>query len=153
MVIHPPHRPCCRGRTGFTLIEAIVGSVILALALVSILGLTGQALASQRRGEQLRDAAMLIDEQLNLVLAVGPEDFRRVFDAKGRCPEPFEDYSYEVKITSRGDGNPYQVIATVSWESGGRNQELSVETLVAARLGDDPDPDRLPPTTVTRDQS
>lgn len=151
MVTHPPHRP--PGRRAFTLIEAIVGSVILALALVSILGLTGQSLASQRRGEQLRAAAMLVDEQLNLVLAVGPEDFRRVFDARGRCDAPFEDYEYDVAVKSQGDGNPFLVVATVSWETGGRRQELTVETLMAPRLGDDPDPDRLPPQTVTRDQS
>ncbi len=140
-------------RRGFTLVEAIVGSVVLALAMVSILGLTGQSLASQRRGEQLRTAAMLADEQLNLVLAVGAEDFPRVFDRKGTCPEPFETYRYQVSIKSQGEGYPFLVTATVIWDSGGREQTLDIETFIAPRLGDDPDPDRLPPTTVSRDQA
>ena len=139
-------------RRGFTLLEAIIGSVILAIALASILGLTGQSLASQRRGEHLRTAAMLLDEQLNLVLSVGPEDFGNVFSPRGTCPAPFESYRYEVTISSLGEGNPYEVVATVSWPSSSGTQRLSVQTLMAPRLGDDPLPDRLPPESVARDQ-
>ena len=60
-------------RRGVALIDAIIAAVILGVALSAIIGLGNQALNSQRVGEELRTAAMLADEQLNLVLARGPE--------------------------------------------------------------------------------
>jgi hypothetical protein len=38
------------------------------------------------------------------------------------------------------------------WASGGYERTASCETLIAPRLGDDPDPPRKPEETVARDQ-
>lgn len=131
-------------RPGFALVDAIVGGILLGIALVSIIGLTGSSLSAQSRGEQLQTAASLIDERLNLVLATGPEAYPSVFPLKGPCDPPFEAFSYEVALTPQGDGNPYLVRATVTWSASGRAQNLSIETLIAPRIGDTPDPDRKP---------
>lgn len=139
-----------RFAAGFALVDAIVGAVILALSLVAVIGLTGSAISSQSRGEQLQTAADLVDERLNLVLALGAETYPGVFPLKGQCDEPFSKYSYEVALQQRGEGNPYLVTATVRWNAGGRPQELSAQTMVAPRVGDDPDPVRRPATSEDR---
>jgi len=139
------------GRRGFALLDALIGGVLLGLAMVVILGLTGSAISSQARGEQLQIAAMLADERLNLVLAVGPEAYPSTFETKGVCDEPFSDYSYAVEITPRPEGDPFMIKAIIKWRTvGGRAQELAIETLIAPRVGDDPDPDRRPEETVGR---
>jgi hypothetical protein len=139
---------------GFALVDAIMGGILLGLALVSIIGLTGTSLSAQAKGEQLQTAAALADERLNLVLATGVEGYSSVFPMKGPCDSPFEQYSFEVTFVSQGDSNPYLVKAEIRWDGqgggGARAQSLVVETLIAPRLGDDPDPDRKPLETLDR---
>jgi len=94
---------------------------------------------------------MLIDEQLNLVLARGPDDYAREFSTEGRCDPPFDDYAFEVEIDSASPGDAYLVTASVSWTSAGRLRTERVSTLMAPRLGDDPDPIRVPAQIVDRE--
>lgn len=150
----PGHRGT---RHGFALVDAIMGGILLGLALMSIIGLTGSSLSAQAKGEQLQTAAAMADERLNLVLATGVERYPSVFPMKGPCDAPFEQYSYEVTFVSQGDSDPYLVRAEIRWGGigggsggGSRVQSLVVETLVAPRLGDDPDPDRKPLETLDR---
>ncbi|MFG0291685.1 MAG: hypothetical protein ACIAQF_03265 [Phycisphaerales bacterium JB065] len=139
-----------RTRGGFILLDAIVGSVLMAVALVVVIGLNSSALKAQRDGEFRQDAAMLADELLEQVVAVGPDQFRRVFGERGNCEPPFENYQYEVQIRSVGAGDPYTVTATVMWNDLGQPRQFVVETLIAPRLGDDPDPIREPESTMER---
>lgn len=143
-----PNSPALR--RGFALVDAIVGGILLGLALVSIIGLTGSSLSAQARGEQLATAAALADERLNLVLATGVEGYAGVFPMKGACDPPFEEFTYEMTFVARGDSDPYTVKAEIRWQAGGRAQSLAVETLIAPRVGDDPDPDRKPLETLDR---
>ncbi|MCC6229277.1 MAG: hypothetical protein IT432_08635 [Phycisphaerales bacterium] len=126
-------RAACRGSI---LVDVIVGSVILGLALTAMIGLVGRAISEQNGGEQLQTASMLIDEQLALVLARGPDNYATRFDTQGTCDAPFDQYRYELDIQERGGSNPYFVRATVFWDSGGKTRSASVETLIAARPGE-----------------
>lgn len=139
---------CARG---FALVDAIVAGVLLGVGLAVVIGLTGSAIASQRKGEELQKAAMLADEQLNLVLAVGPEQFTSDFETKGVCAPPFEAYAYEVRLSPGEGAEPYFVEAVITWGSGGRDRSLVIETLVAPRRGDEPDPIRAPEKIVERE--
>ena len=121
------------------------------MGLSVVIGLTGSAIASQRKGEELQKAAMLADEQLNLVLAVGPEQFSSDFETKGACAPPFDDFAYEVRLSPGEGAEPYLVEAVIMWKSGGRDRSLVIETLVSARRGDDPDPIREPEDIVERE--
>ena len=145
-------RPRVRAR-GFVLVDAIVAGVLLGVGLSVVIGLAGSAIASQRKGEELQRAAMLADEQLNLVLAVGPEQFSSDFETKGRCAPPFEDYAYEVRLSPGQGAEPYLVEAVIMWNTGGRERSLVIETLVSERRGDDPDPIREPENAVEREGS
>lgn len=137
-------------RRAVVLIDAVVGAVLLGMALAVIVGLGGRALAAQRRGEELHIAAMLLDEQLNLVLMHGADDYAARFDTEGACDAPFDEYSYRLEISGGQSGDPYHVRATISWFSGDRPKSESAETYVAPRLGDDPDPERRPLDPVDR---
>jgi hypothetical protein len=128
----------------------IVAGVLLGIGLSVVIGLTASAIASQRKGEELQTAAMLADEQLNLVLSVGPEEFQSAFEQKGKCDPPFEDYAYEVRLTPGDGAVPYRVQAEILWKSAGHDRSLLIETLVAPRRGDEPDPERAPEQTIER---
>ncbi len=127
-----------------------MASVLLGLALAAILSLAGQAISAQRRGEVMETAARLADERLNLVLAVGPERYPSIFRSSGACEPPFEGYSFAVEIAPGASGEAYAVRASVTAPGGGGAAPAAVtlETRIAPRLGDDPDPDRKPQQTV-----
>lgn len=137
---------------GIVLIEAIVGSVLIGVALAVIVGLGARAISQQAEGEQLRIAAMMLDEQLNLVLARGPDQYESRFGLTGVCDPPFATFRYELSIEGGVGGRPYDVTATVFWLAGGAQRSESASTLIAPRLGDEPDPDRRPTEEVSRIQ-
>jgi hypothetical protein len=137
-------------RSGVALLDAIIAAVILGVALAAIIGLGSQALSTQATGEQLRIASMLADEQLNLVLARGPDNYAQRYTAAGACDAPYTDYSYELDFADGVGGNPYRVRATIRWGTGSAARSVVIETLVAPRTGDDPDPDRRPTQPVER---
>lgn len=138
-------------RRGVVLVDAIVGTILLGVSLAVMLGMLGRAISSQTQGEELQTAAMLIDEQLNLVLARGPDSYGKQYPLEGPCDAPFSQYRYKLTIDGGQGGDPYRVAAMVSWVSVGRERAVSCETYIAPRLGDDPDPPRRPEETVTRE--
>lgn len=147
----PPARPR-PGRRGVILVDVIVGTVILGVAFAVLLGILSRAIDAQSDGERLQTASMLLDEQLNLVLVRGPDNYAARFATDGPCDAPFEQYHYQVQLHGGSSGLPYDVTATVSWRAGGRDRSVAVATRIAPRLGDDPDPLRTPDTTVERSQ-
>lgn len=146
-------QPRRTARRGVALIEAIVAAIILGVGLTALVSFASGALSASRLGQEIGTAAMLADEQLQLVLARGPDDYARRFDLKGRCDPPFQTYLYELTFTGGNGGQPYRVRAVVRWESSRGPQSVDVETLIAPRQveGDaQADPDRRPAAAVTR---
>jgi Tfp pilus assembly protein PilV len=140
-----------RGARGVALIDAIVAAVVLGIALTVIIGLTARAIGSQSQGERLQTAAMLADEQLNLVLMRGGDDYAKRFMTTGPCDVPFQQYQYQTDITGGQGGEPYTVKVTISWtEPSGRSDKVTIETFIAPKVGSDPDPKRAPATAPER---
>ncbi len=135
---------------GVVLVDIIIATILLGVALTALVSMTGRALSSQRAGEQFQIAAMLLDEQLHLVLARGPDDYGSRFETEGVCEEPYEAYRYKLEFSGGEGGDAYRVLATVTWMNGVSPQSAAVETMIAPRLGDDPDPDRRPDQPAVR---
>lgn len=138
-------------RRGALLVDVLVATVLVAVALAVMVGLGASALSAQREGERLATAAMLLDEQLNLVLMRGADAYSTRFPMEGTFDAPFEKYRYRLEISGGDGGDAYVVVATVTWNDGGRQRQESIETRIAPRLGDEPDPVRRPAETVERD--
>ena len=150
---HTPHLTR-RSVRGFALIDCIVATVLLGIALSVMIGLASSALSSQTTGEKLSTAATLADEQLQLVLARGPDDYTHRFAVRGQCDAPFADYSYKLAFTGGGGvGDPYAVSCTISWTMSGNPKAITIDTLMAPRTGAEdvePDPIRSPQSAITR---
>ncbi len=142
-----------QSRRGVMLVDVIVGTVIIGVSLAALVGVLGRAISAQSDGEKLQVAASLIDEQLNLVLMRGADNYAGRFPTDGPCDPPFDGFRYQVNISGGSTGTPYEVRATVYWYSGGgREKSASASTLIAPRLGDDPDPIRTPSEAPERIQ-
>ena len=147
MIASAPRRSV-RRRGGFTLIEVLIAGVILAIGMTTLLTLTSRAIGLQRRGEQKIVAAALLDELLSSVLTEGPQDFLRLQSTSGPCDPPYEDWEFAVDIENAVGSDPYRVLATVTAPDG-RTYECG--TLMAPKLGETPDPDRVPPEPIDRE--
>jgi hypothetical protein len=134
----------------FVLADAIVATIMLGVSLSVIVGLVGRALSVQRQGERLEIAAMLLDEQLQMIVARGPDNYVQRFSAQGKCDVPFSEYEYQLSLAGGTSGDAFDVKVTISWREGGRLQSETVETRIAPRRGDDADPDRKPEESVVR---
>jgi Tfp pilus assembly protein PilV len=145
-------------RAGFALVDVIVGAILVGVSLAVIIGLTGRALSSQKRGEELATAANLADETLQLVLARGPDDYAKRFPIEGPCDAPFSDYRFSLAFSSGTTTVPYHVTATITWggSSGPGKQSIVIETLMASRsgglddVGGQTDPLRTPESPINR---
>jgi len=141
-------------RRAVALLDAIIAAIVLGVGLTAIVSVASGALSAARLGQEIATAATLADEQLQLVLARGPDNYARQFPVKGVCEPPFALYRFEVEITGGSESAPYTVRATVHWDSSRGPQQVAVETLIAGRAveGDaDPDPDRRPSEVVERE--
>jgi hypothetical protein len=137
-------------RRGVILVDAIVGAVLLGMTLAALLTIAGRAVRAQGEGQRMATAAALIDEQLNLVLARGPDNYASRFPVDGPCEAPFDDYTYRIEISGGQSGVAYDVVVTVQWAYAGRLRSASVSTKIAPREGDEPDPERAPAEPVER---
>lgn len=139
-----------RDSRAVALLDSLVAAVILGLAMATIVSLSGQASNSQQMGQQIATAAMLADEQLNLVLARGADSYEKDFETDGVCDPPFESFRYKLEFSGGGTG-AYDVTVTITWTAWNGEQSYSVSTSIAPRPGEEPDPDRRPAETVERE--
>lgn len=148
------NRPPTTFRPAFMLVDVIVATIILGVCLSVMISLSARAIASQSHGEHLVQAAALADEQLQLLLARGPDDYQHRFPLQGSCDKPFDNYKYTLALSGGGSaGEPFEVVCTISWQESGKERAVDVHTRMASRAGA-PDgkaePDRKPTTTVDR---
>lgn len=141
MVTRRPTRP------GFALLDAIIGGALLALGLASIVTLSQRSLAMLQRGEREALAAAMLDELLSQVVTEGPGAFSRVRQPSGLMPEPWPNWEYSVQIDAGGEGDAYDVLATVRDPTGA---EYRCATRVAPHDDQSLPPDRAPLTPIDR---
>lgn len=139
-----------RARRGVILVDAILGAILLGITLAALMTIAGRAVRAQGDGQRMSTAAALIDEQLNLVLARGPDNYASRFEVAGSCEPPFEGYTYQIDISGGQSGRAYDVVVTVQWVYAGRVRSASVSTKIAPREGEEPDPERAPAEPVER---
>jgi uncharacterized membrane protein YgcG len=129
--------------------DAVIAGILLSIGLVTVLSVGGQAMTMQRRGEVDVRAAAALDELLSGVLTEGPEDYEKLHPLSGsfEVDSPYQDFQFTLEIERGGSGVPARVLARVKHEGG---REYSVETSIAEKRGEEPDPVRTPSEPLDR---
>lgn len=114
---------------GFTLIEALLSSLILAVGAVIIGGLMQRTLQNNLRGWEYEQGYRLVDECLDNVVGQG---LARIGygSTEGDFGDRYPNYRYEINIEPAEQTDLYRVTATVLWEIGAQNYEVSASTLL-----------------------
>ncbi|MDH7598670.1 MAG: hypothetical protein QHH07_03400 [Sedimentisphaerales bacterium] len=114
---------------GFTLVETIVGAVILAGVVVVVSAIGSNAMVASRLNRQYETAASIADRQLTMIRYAGVD---QVVDAGGEISGRVDDvppgYLWTVVASYEGIDALYRVVCTVTWTVQGRVYRLSIET-------------------------
>ena len=115
---------------GFTLIEALFSSLILAVGAVVVCGLSRQCVQNTVRGLEYEQGYRLLDECLDKVLAAEVGKLAQQETIHGDFGSRYERYKYELNIVPTDDVGLYRVTATVGWDVQGQQYQVQAMTLM-----------------------
>lgn len=115
-------------RGGFTLVEAIVASVILCGAVLAIGSISTRTLTATKLNRQYQTACRLADKQLSIIDYIGVEDFLDMHMTDGEFEELEQGYRWQVTTEPLDIDNLYQVKMTTSWVNAGKAYSISIDT-------------------------
>jgi type II secretory pathway pseudopilin PulG len=115
-------------RRGFTVVEALVAGIILALAVAVIGTSLSQAYGSLADARDERRAAALLDELLTKIDMLGPARIAAEGPRSGNFQTPDDRFSWSAEIRNRPQGHLYDVTVTISWPVANHNRSVQVQT-------------------------
>lgn len=113
---------------GFTLLEALVASVMLAGALVTLCGINTRCLSQTRLNRAYDEAWQVLDRQMTLIEHSGIDVFIDADVAKGEIEQFGRQYYWQAEVSALEIGNLYRVTLRVSWLSGGSKHHVQATT-------------------------
>jgi hypothetical protein len=117
-------------RRGFNLVEALVATMILSSAVLTLGAIGTNALSSTRLHRHYEMAAALIDKQLSLIDYTGIDQFIQMGQMEGIVEELEPGYVWSVTTEYQGTDNLYLVGITVSWLEGRRPYRVTAQTML-----------------------
>ena len=115
-------------RKGFTLVEAILASAILCMAVLALGGISTRSLSNSRLNRQYETAMSLVDKQLTMIDSIGIESFLESGETEGVFEKTEPSYYWNVASESLEADNLYEVKITVNWIDRNRPYSVSVNT-------------------------
>ncbi|MCX5645560.1 MAG: hypothetical protein NTZ17_12935 [Phycisphaerae bacterium] len=115
---------------GFNLVEALVATMILSGAVLTLGAISTNALSGTRLHRHYEGAAALIDKQLSLIDYTGIDAFIEAGQTEGIVEELEPAYQWSVTTEYQGIDSLYLVAITVSWLEGSRPYSVTAQTML-----------------------
>lgn len=119
---------------GFTLVEAILSTIILCTAVLALGGVSTRALSRSHVNSRYETAANLADKQLTIIDNMGIDTFVRRNITEGVFEEKKSSYRWEADTQWEGTDNLYIVTITVSWNEMNRWHSVTVKTMMNGKV-------------------
>ena len=123
MVIQRKHT-----RRAYTLIEALVATLILAGGLTTISALNSRCLIRTRQNQQYDRAWQLLDRQLTLIDTMGIEQFLENRTTQGEIDDEETIYQWDVVVVREPIDQLYRVTLAIKWFKGKQWHTISATT-------------------------
>ena len=108
--------PRRRAQSGFTLVEMIVATVLLAVGVVATLGAIHAAAQTTQAADGAQMSALLAQKQLTQ-LELQPDQLTGG-DQQGEFGDEYPGYKWQQSVEATDYANLFKVTLTVSWGSG-----------------------------------
>ena len=115
---------------GFTLLEALAASVILAAGIIAMCGVSTRYLAQTRINRQYETAWQLLDRQLRAVDYIGVNEYMLDGQTEGRVTLSDTAFYWRAGFVELEDGRLFRVDMTVWWAGAGRVHQVSAATML-----------------------
>jgi len=115
---------------GFNLVEALVATMILSSAVLTLGAISTNALSSTRLHRHYEAAASLLDRQLSLIDYMGIDEFIQAGQTEGLVEEGEPAFRWSVTTEYQGTDNLYLVALTVTWLEGNRPYSVLAQTML-----------------------
>ena len=118
-------------QAGFTIIDALVGALLLAIGAVVACGISQHCSKNWIRCQQYETAYQVLDECLEQALLQGPASLMQQEQAlQKEVARPCANYHCEYDIDTTAQNNLYEVTAKVTWQSQNAVYEVASTTLI-----------------------
>lgn len=114
---------------GFTLIEVIAASAILALGVVVVAAITSRSVDSLRLNTEYARAWEILDRQLTVIDHVGIDNMAERRLTEGNFREGDTEYRWWLTITDDIYDQLRRVDIILTWERGGAARKISASTM------------------------
>jgi prepilin-type N-terminal cleavage/methylation domain-containing protein len=116
-------------KSGFTLVEVIAASSLLALGVVVIAAITSKSVDALRLDTEYARAWEVLDRQLTIIDYVGIDTVTEKRMTEGNFAEGGTNYRWSLTITDELYDKLKRVDITVMWERGGKARKISATTM------------------------
>jgi Tfp pilus assembly protein PilV len=117
-------------RGGFSLVEALVASIILSGAVLTLGAISTNALSDIRLNRHYETAAALAEKQLCLIDYMGIDQFIQAGETEGIFQEFEPGYQWRASTQYQGTDDLYLVTFTMTWMEGKRPHSITVQTML-----------------------
>ena len=118
-------RPC--SQNGFTLLEVMIALAIVAIALVTLLGLSNSSILAQERIQKLTRATLLAQQLMSEQEVEQNRDWQPKEDV---FEEPFAEFRWRITYQDTMLSTIKQVNVEVIWGDEGKNELVRLASLV-----------------------
>ncbi len=119
-----------RGARGFTLVEALISSLMLAAGAAVVCSLALRCLTNDGYGMYYEQGYRLLDECLDKVIAGGVRESARQEMTVGDFGRRYPQYKYTIEFRKVEQAGLYEVTAEVAWEIEGYRNSVKTATLM-----------------------
>jgi general secretion pathway protein I len=118
-----------RGTRGFTLIEVLVATVILAIGLLA--ALTAFSMAARASGASRNDTVVpLLAEEKFAEVQTTPRDQLVAGDSSGNFGDEYPDYSWDMRIAQPDELHRVSVDLVIHARQSGRTRDARFSTII-----------------------
>jgi general secretion pathway protein I len=117
--------------SGFSLLEVMIALAIVAIALVSLLGLSNRSILIQDKIQKLTQATLLAQQVMNERIS-GVDNRGTEEIAEDDFAEPFADFHWQISYQETLISRVRQITVTVLWGAAEKNEQVQLVSFVRA---------------------
>ena len=117
-------------RQGFTLIEAMVASMILSMAVVTLCSLSTKSLAQTKLNREYELAWQVLDRQLTMLDYMSIDEFVLLGEREGFTDDFGKRYHWQIEVAEEPLDALYLVQIDVWWQEGQRARRITAATML-----------------------